>query len=300
MVDFDTLKKNRQSRFDDLKKAAEELKSNQASGDDRFWKLTVDKTGSGSAIIRFLDSPQGENVPFVRLWDHGFKGPGGWYIEKCLTSLGQDDPACDHNSKLWNSGIEKNKSIARDQKRRLSYISNIKVIKDPSAPENDGKVFLFRFGKKIFDKINDKMYPEFEDENAFNPFDLWDGADFRLRCHDADGYRTYEKSSFDSQSPISSNDEEIEKIWKSEYSLSEFLDPKNFKPYVELQKKLNRVLGLEMDNRNVKNERAEDAPVWTPPASESKEEKSDYYTGDSKDFDDDNSMEYFQSLVDSD
>jgi len=244
-MDFQSLKKNRQTVFANLSSEFNKLNSTTNSqDDDRFWKPEVDKAGNGYAIIRFLPAPANEDVPFVRVWDHGFQGPGGWYIEKSLTTLGQKDPVSEHNAMLWNSGIESNKDLVRKQKRRLSYYSNIYIVKDPAHPENEGKVFLFKYGKKIFEKLNEAMSPKFEDEKPINPFDLWGGANFKLKIRNLEGYRNYDKSEFDSSVPLSDDDEEMEKIWKREHALSEFVDPKNFKSYDELKDKLYRVLGL--------------------------------------------------------
>jgi hypothetical protein len=244
---FGALKRNRAEGFDKLTASLNKLQS-KSSGpgpDERFWKPEVDKAGNGYAVIRFLPESEGEDVPFVRIWDHGFQGTGGWYIENSLTTLGQKDPVSEYNSMLWNSGIETNKDKARKQKRRLSFISNIYVVKDPSNPENEGKVFLYKFGKKIFDKLNESMNPQFEDESPINPFDLWDGADFKLKIRNVEGFRNYDKSELDVSAPLSDDDEQLEQVWKSQHSLQEFVNPTNFKTYEELQSKLNRVLGLD-------------------------------------------------------
>lgn len=251
--DFKLLKRNSRSGLDSLTSQLNKFNPSQQQGpqeDTRFWKPTVDKSNNGYAIIRFLPAPQNEDVPFVRIWDHGFKGPGGWYIEKSLTTLGQKDPVSEYNSELWNTGVEANKKTVRDQKRRLSFISNVYVIKDPGNPANEGKVFLYQYGKKIFDKLNAAVNPnpEFEDEEAFNPFDMWEGANFKLKIRDVEGYRNYDSSSFEKPAPLSDDDDELEKIWKTEYSLQEFLDPKNFKSYEELKAKLNKVLNLDGNN----------------------------------------------------
>ncbi len=244
---FGALKRNRAEGFDKLTASLNKL--NQKSGgpgpDDRFWKPEVDKAGNGYAVIRFLPESEGEDVPFVRKWDHGFQGPGGWYIEDSLTTLGQKDPVSEYNSMLWNSGIESNKDKARKQKRRLSFISNIYIVKDPSNPENEGKVFLYKYGKKIFDKLNEAMNPQFEDESPINPFDLWEGADFKLKIRNVEGFRNYDKSELDVSAALFEEDEQLEEVWKSQYALQEFVSPSNFKTYEELQTKLNRVLGLD-------------------------------------------------------
>ena len=244
---FGALKRNKAENFDKLTASLNKLnsKSSGPGPDERFWKPEVDKAGNGYAVIRFLPESEGEDVPFVRKWDHGFQGPGGWYIEDSLTTLGQKDPVSEYNSMLWNSGIESNKDKARKQKRRLSFISNIYVVKDPSNPENEGKVFLYKYGKKIFDKLNEAMNPQFEDETPVNPFDLWEGADFKLKIRNVEGFRNYDKSELDVSAPLFDDDEELEKVWKSQHALQEFVNPTNFKTYEELQTKLNRVLGLD-------------------------------------------------------
>lgn len=296
MNDFASLKSSRKTQFDKLSAAAEKVSGNQSQAngpDERFWKPTVDKAGNGSAIIRFLPAPQGEDVPFVRYWDHGFQGPGGWYIEKSLTSIGLDDPVGEYNSKLWNSGLESDKEVARKQKRRLHYVSNILVVSDPSAPHNEGKVFLYEFGKKIFDKINDMMHPQFEDEDAVNPFDFWEGANFRLRIRQVEGYRNYDKSAFDSSSALA-DDDELEAIWNRQYGLQELIDPKNFKSYEELQQKLNRVLGGQTSTVRAEETEIEDsAPAWTPPVAEFTPEVAAPSSFD----DDDESLDFFKKLA---
>lgn len=246
MSSFAALKKNSKSQFDKLINDVQKLSTpQQGSQDDtRFWKPEVDKAGNGYAIIRFLPAPNGEDTPYVRIWDHGFQGPGGWYIQKSLTTLGQKDPVSEYNSQLWNSGIEANKELVRKYKRRLSFISNIYVVKDPAHPENEGKVFLFKYGKKIWDKIELAMNPEFEDEHKINPFDFWEGANFKLKIRNVEGYRNYDKSEFEPAGPLMSDDEEMEKLWNQEHSLQAFLDPKEFKSYDELKGLLNKALGL--------------------------------------------------------
>lgn len=250
MVDFAALKKNRSKSLEKLNSQLEKIsqKSYSDPNEGKFWKPTRDNAGNGFAIIRFLPAPGEEEMPFVRIWDHGFQGPTGlWYIENSLTTINQDDPVSEYNSKLWNSGLESDKEIARKQKRRLKYVSNIYVIKDAAHPENEGKVFLFSYGKKIFDKLNDLMNPEFPDEQPVNPFDLWEGANFRLKIRQYEGYPNYDKSEFESVSPLFDDDDKLEEVWKQEHSLQELIDAKNFKSYAELKAKLYRVLALEDD-----------------------------------------------------
>lgn len=224
--------------------------SNQDSGkkasDSRFWAPTVDKAGNGYSVIRFLPPTGDEDVPFVRTYDHAFQGPTGlWYIENSLTTIGQTDPLSVLNGKLWNTGNEADKETARKQKRRLHFISNIYVIQDQAKPENNGKVFLFKYGKKIFEKLNEAMNPQFEDEMPVNPFDLWEGANFKLKIRNLDGYRNYDKSEFETPKPLFDSDDEMEKVWKQQYSLKEFLDPSNFKTYDALKERLDRVLNVQ-------------------------------------------------------
>ena len=250
MSDFSALKRNRNT-FDSLKKAMEAPTSNAEAGskdDTRFWQPEVDKAGNGMAVIRFLPAPAADGddaLPWVRVFNHGFQGPGGWYIENSLTTLNQKDPVSEYNSILWNSGIEANKEIARKQKRRLTYISNILVVSDPKHPENEGQIKLYKYGKKIFDKISEAMNPEFADETPLNPFDFWEGANFKIKIRQVEGYRNYDKSEFDSITPVNSDDDALEALWKKEYSLKEFLDPKQFKSYDTLKAKLDKVLGLD-------------------------------------------------------
>ena len=245
-MDFAALKKNR-GNFTDLMKEVEKISQpiESNSKDERFWQPEVDKAGNGMAVIRFLPAPQVDGddaLPWVRVFSHGFQGPGGWLIDNCLTTLNEKCPVCEHNNTLWNSGIEANKDIARKQKRKLSYIANILVVSDPANKQNEGQVRLFKFGKKIFDKITEAMNPEFEDEKAVNPFDLWEGANFKLKIRNVEGYRNYDKSEFDSPSPVADNDDRIEAIWNKQFSLTEFLDPKHFKTYDFLKQKLESVL----------------------------------------------------------
>ena len=252
MSNFESLKRNRSS-LEKLTKAIEATtQSTTESGsreDTRLWQPTVDKAGNGMAIIRFLPAPavDGEDaLPWVRVFSHGFQGPGGWYIENSLTTLNQKDPVSEYNSTLWNSGIEANKEIARKQKRRLNYIANVYVVSDPSNPENEGQIRIYKFGKKIFDKITEAMNPEFADETPVNPFDMWEGANFKLKIRNVEGYRNYDKSEFaDKSALLDGDDAKLETLWKQEHSLKEFLDPKHFKPYDLLKTRLDKVLGFE-------------------------------------------------------
>ena len=291
----------RKSRSKDLEKLTEQVnKLNDKSSekksyeDTRFWKPTVDKAGNGMAVIRFLPAAEGEDMPWVQLFSHSFQGPTGqWYIENSLTTLNKKDPVSEHNTMLWNSGVESDKETARKQKRKLQYIANVYIVKDPSNPDNDGKVFLFKFGKKIFDKLNDLMNPEFEDETPVNPFDLWEGANFKLKIRKVEGYQNYDKSEFDSPAALSEDDDELERIWKAQNKLSEFITDGNFKSYDELKARLNKVLNLEDD---VVTEKPS-APV-TKKAEKPAEVKKAKTVEDSPPWnDEDGDLSYFEKLA---
>ena len=237
-----------------LVKEVEKMNNNGTSGDDRLWKLDVDKSGNGYAVIRFLPAPDGEDLPFVKLYSHAFQGPGGWYIENSLTTLGQKDPVSEYNTQLWNNGTDHGKETARKQKRKLTYTSNIYVVKDPANPENEGKVFLFKYGKKIFDKLTAAMQPEFEDEEAIDPFDFWQGANFKLKAKNVAGYRNYDSSEFAAQSPLLDDDDALEALWKKELSLAEIVAADQFKSYDDLKRRLNYVLGNTAPRQDVEVE----------------------------------------------
>jgi len=248
MSSFANLKRQ-SGNLDKLSKAIEALNTSDGGAEkqDNFWRPEVDKAGNGMATIRFLPAPavDGDDaLPWVKVFSHGFQGPGGWLIDNCLTTKNQQCPVCEHNTSLWNSGIEANKDVVRKQKRKLNYITNIYIVSDPKHPENEGKVKLFKFGKKIFDKITEAMNPQFEDETAINPFDLWKGANFKLKIRKVEGYQNYDKSEFESPSVLLGDDDQLEKIWKSEFSLSEMVSEKEFKTYDALKQRLDKVLGL--------------------------------------------------------
>ena len=301
MVDFTKLKKNSNS----LEKLTQELAKTANPGftkDDRFWEPTVDKAGNGYAVIRFLPAAEADGddaLPWVRLWRHAFKGPTGvWYIENSLTTIGQNDPVGEMNSRLWNSGNEADKKVARDQKRKLEYISNILVVNDPGNPENNGKVFLYKFGKKIFDKITEAMNPPFPDKEPFDPFNFWTGADFKLKIRQVEGYRNYDLSEFGNPAAIAKTDKEIEAIWKREYALQAFLDVKNFKDYDTLAKQLARVLSADAPapktaetTKLAKTAEVTAPKVTAPKVSVAKAAKA-------TDEDDDDGMGFFQKLAD--
>ena len=248
-----------------LVKEVEKMNTTGGSSDDRLWKLDVDKSGNGYAVIRFLPAPDGEDLPFVKVYSHAFQGTGGWLIDNCLTTLNQKCPVCEHNSGLWNNGTDAGKEMARKQKRKLTYVSNIYVVKDPANPENEGKVFLFKYGKKIFDKISAAMQPEFEDETPIDPFDFWQGANFKLKAKNVAGYRNYDSSEFASQGALLDDDDALEAIWKQQYSLAEFLSPSEYKTYDELKKRLGAVLGSKPSQID---EEVEDEEDYRGPAKE--------------------------------
>ena len=251
MSSFANLKRQ-SGNLDKLKTAVEALNQSpetDAEKSDRMWRPEVDKAGTGNAVIRFLPAAavDGEDaLPWVKIFSHGFQGPGGWLIDNCLTTKGNNSkcPVCEHNSQLWNSGIEANKDVARKQKRKLNYVANVYIVSDPKHPENEGQVKMYRFGKKIFDKITEAMNPQFDDETPINPFDLWKGANFKLKIRKVEGYQNYDKSEFDTPSALLDDDDALEKIWQSEYSLNELLDDKEFKSYDVLKQRLDKVLGL--------------------------------------------------------
>lgn len=293
MVDFAKLKKS-SGNLDKLTKAVEALNASSDGKSDKenYWRPEVDKAGNGMATIRFLPAAAvdgDDGLPWAKIFEHGFQGPGGWLIDKCLTTKGQQCPVCEHNNKLWNSGIEANKDIVRKQKRKLSYIANVYIVSDPKHPENEGKVKLFKFGAKIFEKITEAMNPQFEDETPINPFDLWKGANFKLKITKVAGYQNYDKSEFMSPSALLDDDDELEKIWKSQHSLSVLTEDKEFKSYDDLKARLEKVLGAsEMPKTTVETIKAaapktkvaaDDAP-WEPQSSE------------------DDDMAYFSKLAD--
>ena len=265
--------------------------------DERLWKPTMDKTGNGYAVIRFLPAPTGEDLPWVKLWNHAFQGPTGqWFIENSLTTLGNNDPVSEYNSKLWNSGIESDKEIARKQKRKLQYYSNIYVVSDASNPQNEGKVFLYRYGKKIFDKVMEAMQPPFPDTDPINPFDFWEGANFKLKLRKVDGYWNYDKSEFEGVSALSEDDDVLEGIYKKQYSLNEFTAASNFKSYDELKTRLDMVLSGTVAANTTVQTLMEDEPTATLTV-DTKESPAPTVTV-SADNDDDDAMSYFEKLAD--
>ena len=262
---LDSLKSsNSLNKLLDAAKGESDTQEKKSYVDDRLWKPELDKSGNGYAVIRFLPAVKGEDLPWAKVWSHAFQGPTGqWYIENSLTTLNQKDPVSEHNTKLWNTGLESDKEVARKQKRKLQYFSNIYVVSDTKHPENEGKVFLFRYGKKIFDKITAAMSPEFEDEKAINPFDFWEGANFKLKIRKVDGFWNYDKSEFEDTSKLFEDDSEADKVWQSQHSLAEFTAASNFKSYDELKTRLDAVLSGTVKVGNVADD-LDDAPVAKP------------------------------------
>ena len=292
---FAELKRSGKTSLDALLQETNKLTNNEGNkggADTRFWQPEVDKAGNGYAIVRFLPAPQGEDIPWVRLFNHGFQGPGGWYIENSLTTLNKKDPVSEYNSTLWNRGDDAGKEQARKQKRRLLYIANVYIVKDQLHPENEGQVKLYRFGKKIFDKLNEAMNPQFEDEKPLNPFDLWEGANFMLKIRNLDGYRNYDKSEFGEPGPLLDDDSKMEGIWNSEYKLNEFIDPSKFKTYDELKQKLDKVLALSGGSQP--SSTAEQTQLETAPAPSAGK------SSPPPKVDDGDNLDFFQKLADED
>ena len=279
-----------------LIKQVEKLNDTGSKDDERFWKPVMDKGGTGSAVIRFLPAPEGCDLPWVQVWSHAFQSNGKWLIDNCLTTLGQNCPVCEANRELWNTGSKDNQNIVRDRKRKLSYYSNIYVVKDPANPENEGKVFLYKFGKKIFDKIMASMQPEFDDEEPINPFDFWKGANFKLKLVKKDGYWNYDKSEFAPSSALLEDDDELETIYKSLNNLNDFVSPSEFKSYEDLKKRLDYTLGIKgtpkfQDPETIDEE--EEVEVSRP----AKETTSVRSSASSDDEDEDDALSYFQKLA---
>jgi len=279
--------KNKSGSFEKLQSELAKVNApTQSSYEDaRMWKPDLDKSGNGFAVLRFLPQPSGEDLPWVRMWNHAFSGPGGWYIENSLTTIGKNDPVSEYNTELWNSGNEADKETARKQKRILKYYSNILVVSDPKHPENDGTIRLFRFGKKIFDKITEAMNPAFEDETAVNPFDMWQGANFKLKIRKVDGYWNYDKSEFDSKSEVEGGEDRLEEIYNGLHSLQEFISPTSFKTYDELKEKLHKTLTGSSVKGTVE--------VYNPPSEATAAADEAIATTDEED-----TLSYFAKLAD--
>jgi hypothetical protein len=292
MADY---KNRRKDNLDSLTKKLDAVTNNSKSyEDDRIWKLERDKAGNGYAVLRFLDAPKGEASPYIQVWHHGFQGPGGWYIENSLTTLNKKDPVSEANTRLWNSGVESDKDIARQRKRKLNYYSNVLVVEDPTNPQNNGKVMLFKYGKRIFDKVYDCLNPEFKDEAKINPFDFYDGVNFKMKVRMVEGYVNYDKSEFESSAkPIADTDEEIENIWDKCYSLQDFLGPDNFKSYDELEAKFFKVLGDTVDRTSTVEDDVAEAIEYP---SATKEETPDIPF----ETETDEKLDYFKALANED
>jgi len=298
-MSFADLKKQSKmgSLTEKLIKQVEKLNDTGSKDDDRFWKPVMDKGGTGSAVIRFLPAPEGCDLPWVQVWSHAFQGTGGWLIDNCLTTLGQNCPVCEANRELWNTGSKDNQNIVRDRKRKLSYFSNIYVVKDPANPENEGRVFLYKFGKKIFDKIMASMQPQFDDEKPVNPFDFWEGANFKLKLVKKDGYWNYDKSEFAPSSALLGDDDELETIYKSLNNLNDFIAPGEFKSYEDLKKRLDYTLGLKGTPKYQDPETiGEDEEVES---SRPVKETASVRSSDSSDDEDDDALSYFSKLANS-
>lgn len=307
-MSFADLKKQSRagSLTDKLIKQVEKLNSGETGSDDRFWKPEVDKGGNGYAVVRFLPAPEGCELPWAQVWSHAFQGPGGWYIENSLTTIGGKDPVGEYNRLLWNSGSDHDKEIARKQKRKLSYYTNIYVVNDPAHPENEGKVFIYKFGKKVFDKISEAMQPQFADEQSVNPFDFWEGANFKLKIRKVEGYWNYDKSEFDKPSPLLSDDEKLERIYKNLNDLNEFSDAKNFKSYEELKKRFDSVIGSKTSVRQDPETVEEDAQWEAERRGETSAKRSTPSfeiprpaVQEEEDEDANDAMSYFQKLAES-
>lgn len=279
-----------------LVKEVEKMSSTGNNTDDRIWKPEVDKAGNGFAVIRFLPAPEGEELPWAKVYTHAFQSTGGWFIDNCLTTVNQNCPVCEANRELWNTGSKANQDIVRDRKRKLSYYSNIYVVQDKAHPENEGKVFLFKFGKKIFDKVTAAMQPEFEDEKPIDPFDFWNGANFKVKITKKDGYWNYDKSEFDSPGPLSDDDDEMEAIWKKSYPLADFVNPEKFKSYDQLKNRLNTVLGKAKVQQKVDESFEDEDSGSAPPVPENLRDELNSLSP-SKVEEDDDALSYFARLA---
>ena len=296
MSSFNDFKKKSKTSIEQLVKKLEQDNTKKDYKDDRFWRPELDKAKNGFAIIRLLPAVNGEDVPWSKLYSHAFQGPGGsWYIENSLTTLSKNDPVSEMNSLLWKSGLDADKDLARQRKRKLNYISNIYVVSDPANPQNEGKTFLFKYGVKIFEKIQEAMTPEFKDETPLDPFNLWNGANFKVKIRSVGGYVNYDKSEFDSPAPLlDGDDSKLEAIWKQEHPLKEFTEESNFKSYDELKNKLHEVLKGDIRGKAPTSpktaEDVEDVMVEKPSILKSKAPKQEVD-------EETDALEYFQKLA---
>jgi hypothetical protein len=310
-MSFANLKKSAKNSLDKITEQVQKISNPEGGGrepDKRFWQPTVDKSGNGYAVIRFLPAPEGEDVPFVRMWEHGFKSAAGkWYIEKSLTTLGKPDPVSEYNSQLWATGTKENQDLVRAQKRKLTFISNIYVVSDKANPENEGKVFLFKYGKKIFDKLNAAMHPEFEDETPIDPFNLWTGANFKLKIMTVNKFRNYDKSEFETAGPLFNDDSELESVWQQEHKLQELLDEKHFKSYDDLKTRLYSVLNLDgggnarpVQSAATRNLDDDEDETYTPAPTRKAAAPAAKAKAEAPWDDDDEDLEAFKSLINDD
>lgn len=305
---FTQLKNSRKAQLEKLTAdLSKKTTYENSSQDSRFWKPTVDKAGNGYAVIRFLPTAPGEDTPVIKYWDHSFKGPGGWYIEKSLTTLGQKDPVSEYNTQLWATELKENRDIVSNaQKRRLHYISNIYIVKDPANPENEGKVFLYQYGKKVYDKINEKLEPVFEDETPVFVFDFWEGANFKLKIQTEKGkdgsqkYRSYDKSEWDVPSALHEDDDVLENIWKQQHPLKPLVAPSMFKTYDELKQRLHKVLGWDSPSFDTNNRSFSTAEEMSAPKVKEVQSKPIQSSSFEEDSDDDEGLDFFKRMVEED
>lgn len=305
-MNFKDLKKQSSlgSLTEKLIKEAEKMGGNNSSDNPNLFKLETDKVGNGRAVIRFLPAPPNEDLPFVKLYNHGFQVNGRWFIENCLTTLGEECPVCRANSELWNSGVDSDKEIARTRKRKLSYYANVYIVSNPADPSLEGQVKIFRFGAKVFDKIKASMKPEFEDDPVIDPFDLWNGANFRLRVKKVAGYPNYDDSVFEPPSALlDGDDDKLEALWKTEHSLQELVSRDKFKSPEELEKRLNYVLGSKPISQSVREQEEELEPLAQSSESDIMKELEESYSRskssmvEETDEDEDDAMAYFSKLA---
>lgn len=296
-MSFSNLKKQSKlgSLTSKLVQEVEKMNSSGGNSDDRLWKPEIDKAGNGFAVIRFLPAPDGQDLPWAKVYNHAFQGTGGWFIDNCLTTIDKPCPVCESNRELWNTGSKSNQEIVRERKRKLSYYSNIFVLQDKAHPENEGKLFLFKYGKKIFDKITAAMQPEFDDETPIDPFDFWTGANFKVKIVKKDGYWNYDKSEFEKPSVLFDDDERMEALWKKEYSLDDFVNPEKFKDYEQLNSRLKSVLNKSKPAQKV-DESFEDEDQNSVP--ENLKRELEKLSSSKISDDDDDILSSFQKLVD--
>lgn len=293
----------RGSNLQKVKEALDKMnKGGDSYKDGRMWTPTQDDAGNALAVIRFLPSLKADQLPWVKVYTHGFQGSTGrWYIEKCLTTIGADDPVCNYTRKLWNRGDDEGKELARKYKRKLSYYSNVLVVNDPKHPENEGKVFLFRYGAKIFAKITSMMMPELDSDPSVDVFDPDVGANFRLRVKRVAGYANYDDSAFQAPSPISKDDKVLDGILSAAYDLGEFLKPESYKSFDELDAKFHDVLQVEGKPETATREATWDKPeaeTWDEPKAKSvRAPRAESKPAPEPVMDDDDPAKYFEQFA---